>query len=280
MGRGLRVWAAATAAVAVLLIVVGGLVTTTKTGDTIPTWPHYRGKLHGGAWVEMSHRYAGMAVGFMALALAVAVHLKAPRFRALGWLAFAGVSVQGLLGGARVLHLALPDAVMAVLHATFAQVVFSALVALAVLPAAKTDDAGDAAEARGVGFAATAVCFFQLVAGAVTRHTGVGLEVHVVGAVAVMMLTSIFASRLVLTPLRRGGWVLGGLLAAQVVLGIATWALTRREGFVRSTEAPVVALLVVSAHVVVGAGLLAALASITALCRRPAKASAARAVLA
>lgn len=274
MPKGLRVWAAATAAVAVLLIVVGGLVTTTKTGDTIPTWPHYRGKLQGGAWVEMSHRYAGMAVGFMALALAVGVQLRAPRYRALAWLAFAGVAVQGLLGGARVLHLGLPDAVMAIVHAAFAQVVFTALVALAVLPAAKADVAGDAAEARGVGLAAAAVCFLQLVAGAVTRHTGVGLEVHLVGAVLVLLLASAFASRLVLTPLRRGGWVLLGLLGAQFALGIATWVLTRREGFVRSTEAPAVTLLLVSAHVVTGAGLLAACAVLAALCRRPSPAPA------
>jgi heme A synthase len=267
MSKAIRVWAAATAAVAVLLIVAGGLVTTTKTGDTIPTWPHYRGKLHGGAWVEWSHRVAAMAVGAMSLALAAAVHVRAPRFRPLGWLVFGGVAVQGLIGAVRIF---VPEALVAIVHATFAQVVFSALVALAVLVERERRDPGDAADARALGLLAAGVCFLQLVAGAVTRHTGNGLVVHVVGAVAVLLLVSAFASRLILTPLRRGGWVLISLLGVQFVLGIATWALTRREGFVRSTEAPVATLLLVSAHVAVGAGLLAACAVMTSLCRRPA----------
>jgi heme A synthase len=266
--RGLAVL---TAAMLVVLILVGGLVTTTRTGDTIPTWPFWRGALAGGAWVEWSHRAVAGVVGLLVLALAVALHWKEPRasVRRLGWLALAGVVVQALIGAVRIY---LPAAAVAIVHAVFAQAVFCLLVTLAWRPAQ------GAADARGLGIAATAASFLQLVAGAVTRHTGAGLEIHVAGAVAVLLLVSLFASRLMLTPLRRGGLVLLGLLGLQIALGIATWVVTRNS-FDRSVDAPVASLVTVSAHVATGAGLLASCLVLTLGCRR-APSAAPQAVLA
>jgi len=255
--RGLAVL---TAAMVVVLILVGGLVTTTKTGDTIPTWPLWRGQLAGGAWVEWSHRAVAGVVGLLVLGLAVALHWFEPRpgVRKLAWLALAGVVVQALLGAVRIY---LPVAAVAIVHAVFAQAVFCLLVMVAWRPAAGV------ADARGLGLAATAAAFLQLVAGAVTRHTGSGLEVHVVGAVGVFLLVSLFASRLMLTPLRRGGLVLLGLLGAQIALGVATWVITRNS-FDRSVDAPVASLVTISAHVAMGAGLLATCLVLTLGCRR------------
>ncbi len=252
--------AVVTAAMVVVLILVGGLVTTTRTGDTIPTWPFWRGTLSGGAWVEWSHRAVAGVVALLVLALAVLLHRFEPRasVRRLGWLALAGVVVQALIGAVRIY---LPAAAVAVVHAVFAQAVFCLLVALAWRPAE------GAADARGLGIAATAAAFLQLVAGAVTRHTGSGLEVHVAGAVVVLLLASLFASRLVLTPLRRGAFVLLGLLGFQMALGIATWMITR-SAFDRSVDAPVVSLAVVSLHVAAGAGILATCLVLALGCRR------------
>ncbi len=87
------------------------------------------------------------------------------------------------------------------------------------------------------------------------------------GAVAVLLLASLFASRLVLTPLRRGGFVLLGLLGVQIALGIATWVITRTS-FDRSVDAPVASLVTISAHVATGAGLLATCLVLTLGCRR------------
>jgi heme A synthase len=257
----IRSLAVATAAMVVVLILVGGLVTTTKTGDTIPTWPHWRGSLAGGAWVEWSHRAAAGIVALMTVALAATLHLRVPSLRNLGWLALGGVVVQALIGAVRIY---LPAAAVAIVHAVFAQVVFSALVSVAWLVTRKGEGGADA---RGLGVAATAASFLQLVAGAVTRHTGAGLEVHIAGAIVVLLLASMFASRLVLSPQRRGAFVLLGLLGAQLALGIATWAITR-NAFDRSVDAPVVSLVTISAHVATGAGILATCLVLTLGCRR------------
>ncbi len=280
--KALRSYAAVTAAMVVVLIIAGGFVTTTETGDTIPTWPHWRGKLHGGMWIEMSHRFLGMIVGVMALALGVLVQRNggSPAIRRLAWIAFAGVVVQGLLGFLRVRfpQAGPSQAMTAILHAIFAQVVFCAVVAVALMQS-KAWALRGTGDARGVGIAATASCLLQLIAGAVTRHTGLGFEVHVLGAVAVLFFASILASRLLMSPLRKGAWFLTGLLAFQILLGVFTWMFTRTEGFVRSAEAPLFTLSIVSLHVATGAGLLAASLSLTIL-GGPAKTPSLRAVAA
>jgi len=121
--KALRTYAALTAAMVVVLLLAGGLVTTTKTGDTIPTWPHWRGKIEGGTWVEWSHRAIAGVVGLMVLGLALA--LKRP----LGWVALAGVVVQALIGGLRIY---VPKALVSIVHTTFAQLVFCAVMAVAL----------------------------------------------------------------------------------------------------------------------------------------------------
>ena len=52
------------------LILAGSFVTTTKTGDTIPTWPATWGRTEAPGWfVEASHRYVAAAVGLLVLSL-------------------------------------------------------------------------------------------------------------------------------------------------------------------------------------------------------------------
>ena len=272
LSKGLRTFAALTAAMVVVLILAGGLVTTTETGDTIPTWPHWRGKLHGGMWVEMSHRFLGGLVGLMALGLALGVTVRdrRPAVRWLAWASFAGVTLQGLLGALRVLfsEAGPSQAVTAVIHAVFAQLVFCGFIATALSFSRAWTAVRPVSEAAGVGAAATVAAFLQLVVGAVARHTGIGLEVHVAGGILVLVLAAVFVSRLLLTPLHKGGVILASILVGQVLLGILTWALTRTGGFSRSTAAPAGTLVLVSAHVALGAGLLAGLLVTTLLCAR------------
>ena len=253
--KALRTYAALTAAMVVVLLLAGGLVTTTRTGDTIPTWPHWRGKIEGGTWVEWSHRAIAGVVALMVLGLALA--LKRP----LGWIALAGVVVQALIGGLRIY---VPKALVSIVHATFAQVVFCAVVAVA-LTQSKAWSLRGTGDARSLGIIATGACLLQLIFGAVARHTGSGFEVHVAGAVAVLIFASLLASRLLMTPLRNGAWLLTGLLGGQIALGVFTWIFTRTESFVRSPDAPVGTLLLVSLHVATGAGLLAACLGLTLL---------------
>lgn len=257
---GTRRLALAAAAMTLLLILAGGFVTTTRTGDTIPTWPKSWGRMEAGWPVEWTHR---------ALAAVVALLVAALAFRArrpLTWLALGAVVLQALVGGLRIY---LPKAAVSIVHAVFGQVVFCALAATAfTLSRAGAPAREGVPDASGWGAAATAICFLQLVAGAVTRHTGGGFTVHLVGAALVLFAVSIFASRLILSPLGRGARVLLALLGGQIALGIATWILTAR-GFVRSHEAPVFEILTISAHVALGAALLAATFVLT-LAARPA----------
>jgi cytochrome c oxidase assembly protein subunit 15 len=253
-----RRFAAATAGVTLLLILAGGFVTTTRTGDTIPSWPKSWGRMEAGWPVEWTHRAIAGTLAVMVFALAFLLQKREPRsaIRRLGWIAFAAVVLQALLGGLRIY---LPRPAVAIVHACFAQLVFCAMVGVAVLAGKGPASApGGPAEARGLGFAATAAAFLQLVAGAITRHTGAGLEVHVAGALVVLVLGSLFASRLVLSPLRRGAWLLLALLGSQLALGVSSWAITRSASFVRSIDAPALHLAAVSAHVAAGAAILAA----------------------
>lgn len=266
--KALKTLAALTAAMVVVLIIAGGFVTTTETGDTIPTWPHWRGKLHGGMWIEMSHRFLGMIVGILALALAVLTQRKDARrgARRLVWIAFAGVVVQGLIGFVRVRfpETGPSQAATAIVHAVFAQVVFCAVVAVALAQSRAWALRGSG-DARGLGVVATGTCLLQLIAGAIARHTGWGFELHALGAVVVLVAASLFASRLLATPLRGGAWLLTGILGLQIVLGLFTWILARVESFARSADAPVGTLVLVSLHVATGAALLAACLGLTIL---------------
>ena len=267
---GIRRLAALTAGMTLVLILAGGLVTTTGTGDTIPTWPKSWGRMSVGWPVEWSHRAAAGIVATLVTVLAVWLHRRESRpwVRRIGWIAFAAVLLQALIGGLRI-HTVAPVPV-AIVHACFGQLVFCAMVSVALFvsrawTAAPADET--AAPARRLGAAATGFAFLQLVAGAVTRHTGAVLVVHLLGAGLVLVTVSLFASRLMMTPLKKGANVLVMLLGLQMVLGMATWAI-KASGFQRSHESPVLQIATISAHVAVGAALLATSLGVTLMCHR------------
>ena len=100
------------------LIWVGGLVTTTESGMAVPDYPTTFGHnmfLYpldtwlGGPWqvfVEHGHRLLGALAGLVTIALCIALWRSDERrwVRWLGVAALAGVIVQGLLGGFRVIE--------------------------------------------------------------------------------------------------------------------------------------------------------------------------------
>src|SRR5205823_4680372 len=98
----------------------------------------------------------------------------------LGWLgvlALAGVIVQGLLGGFRVVLNALVGTNLALIHGLFAQLVFALLVSLAVFTsrswsAPRVFPREAAADRIGVlSVALVFLVFLQLIFGAILRHT-------------------------------------------------------------------------------------------------------------
>src|SRR5438132_57387 len=277
--RGIHRLAAATATATFVLLFVGGLVTSTGSGLAVPDWPLSFGQVFppmvGGVLFEHGHRLAATAVGCLTVVLALWTVVGDARasVRALGLLALLAVVLQGLLGGITVLY-KLPLAV-SVTHACLAQTFFCLTVTLALV----TGPTWSAPRPRRTppGLAAlagltTAVVFGQLVLGALMRHMHAGLAIpdfplafgrlvpplvtpyiavhfaHRVGALVVALAvgsTAVQVLRHTDGPwLHRPALLASSLLALQVTLGALTiWS--RR------------AVLPTTAHLVVGAALLA-----------------------
>ena len=170
-----------------LLVVAGGLVTSTGSGLAVPDWPLSFGTLFppmtGGVLFEHGHRLVAATVGLLTIVLAIWFGRKETRawVRRLAYVAIGAVVAQGLLGGLTVL-LRLPPSV-SVLHACLAQAFFCVVVLLAVATSKRFLAQGREAvpgEARAlfVPWAiATGLVYAQLVLGAVMRHTGAGLAI-------------------------------------------------------------------------------------------------------
>ena len=119
-----------------ILIFVGGLVTSTASGLSVPDWPLSFGQvfppMKGGVVYEHSHRMVAAFVGVLTTVLAIWIYRCDKRIwlRWLGFIALIAIILQGVLGGATVL-LSLPTEV-SVAHACIAQAFFCLTVSLAV----------------------------------------------------------------------------------------------------------------------------------------------------
>jgi cytochrome c oxidase assembly protein subunit 15 len=183
--RGRHLFGVATAAATLVLIFVGGLVTSTGSGLSVPDWPLSYGMLMppmvGGVFYEHSHRLVASLVGFLTLVLALwtARSESRPGVRRLAWAALAAVVAQGVLGGLTVVFL-LPTPV-SVAHACLAQTFFCIVIALAYSTSrewrAAPSGVVDVGGVRGAALAAAVIVFLQLLVGAVMRHIGAGLAI-------------------------------------------------------------------------------------------------------
>ena len=180
--------AVTTTASTLTLIVWGGVVRATRSGDGCPDWPTCFG-----SWVprwsyhtiiEYVHRALGVVSGLLAVALAVAGVIEVVRARrgrpsstprAAVWTAVALVplfGVQGALGGA-VVGSEL-DPTIVTLHFGLAMVVLGVLVAATTLAFEPDERGGD----RGFGritLVATVATFALLLVGTYVRAEGAGL---------------------------------------------------------------------------------------------------------
>ncbi len=139
--RGFRWLILATCVVTYALVVLGGVVRATGSGDACPDWPRCRGELipplESAILIEFSHRLLASLLGCLVLATAVAAWRWRRRVPAIFWAAIAAVALVGgqiVLGGMTVLndlpssmvmaHLALAAALLATLlvvtYASFA----------------------------------------------------------------------------------------------------------------------------------------------------------------
>ena len=232
---------------------MGGLVTTYGAGMAVPDWPNtfgYNLFLYPlESWLQVfdvllehSHRLIGAAVGLVAIGLAAALWVKdrRPTARALGVAAVVGVSIQGTLGGLRVIG---DDLLLAKVHGCTAPLVFSLAAALVAYtsPAFRERPAPavrpGARRLQRLSLAATALVYVQIVLGAQLRHLTpqespgwfvLWVWLHLIAAgllaAAVVWLLGLAGRRFAdERSLVHGARWLAAALVAQLVLGAATW---------------------------------------------------------
>ena len=177
-------------AATVLLIVAGGLVTSTGSGLAVPDWPTSYGwnmftfpmkHMVGGIFYEHGHRLIASGVGFLTIILALWIWKAEPRrwMRVLGFVALAAVCVQGLLGGITVLYF-LPTPVSTA-HAGLAQIFFCLTIAIALFTSKGWTQPKvvpvDDRLLRLVATTTTALIYLQVIVGATMRHSDAGLAI-------------------------------------------------------------------------------------------------------
>lgn len=264
--------------VTTVLIGWGGFVTSIDAGLAVPDWPSsFNSYDPFNPWpewwtltpvlAEHGHRLLGALVGLFTIGLALWTWFADSRrwMRILGVAALILVSVQGALGGLRVVWISLN---LAVVHACVAQLFF-ALIACMALFNSRTwvDPAGDrsiSAEKLNRSYrfamATAAVIYFQIILGALLRHPGTGIDttlatLHIFGATAVTILLAIlfFRHRPVLRGTTSGKLVtlLSVIVIAQVALGLTAYlVLLDERGMIMPSNLQVV---VNTSHLVFGA---------------------------
>jgi cytochrome c oxidase assembly protein subunit 15 len=281
-------------AASMLLLVVGGLVTSTDAGLAVVDWPNSFGynmflypfsRMTGGIYYEHAHRLFGALVGLTTVVLAVQLQLREPRrwVRGLGWAAVVMVVVQGVMGGLRVTGgftlsgspLAMrPNLVLAMIHGVFGQVFFATLVALGAFtstvwnqpparlrrPSARVD--------HWLSALLVLLVFGQLILGAAQRHLSALLIPHIVFGIAVVAPVAIHVGFRAwgmnegLKLLQRLGLVLVAAVALQVLLGFGAFVAVRAAE--TGNLHPAAEVLATTAHQGFGAVLLAT--AVTLLC--------------
>lgn len=188
----LHLFALLTAIATLVLIGVGGLVTSKSAGMSVPDWPTTYGynmflfpisKWVGGIFWEHIHRLAASTVGLLTAILAIWLWVKESRssLRWLGILAFFAVVLQGVLGGLRVI---LFKDEIGIFHAALAQMFLVLLCAIALITSrwwknlpATLAPVADRKNLRRFLLVGALLIFTQLVLGATMRHQHAGLAI-------------------------------------------------------------------------------------------------------
>ena len=274
-----------TAGATFLLIVIGGIVTSTESGLAVPDWPTTFGynmflyplsEMVGGILYEHSHRLMGSLVGLLTILLLVMLLVQDSRkwIKWLGFVAFIAVCVQGALGGLRVL-LDGPEVTefslnLAIVHACLAQAFFALLCGICWFTSRNwienqnqsegIADNVSAKKLRRLSLITTCLIYVQLIFGAILRHTGNRLDAHLLFAFLVTLHVFLLVRRF-FSP-NAGAERIGqslpllllGLLAVQLMLGLGAY-ITKLTA-IGATVSALLTDIVTTAHVAVGALML------------------------
>jgi cytochrome c oxidase assembly protein subunit 15 len=310
LNRSARRWAIVLVCATFPLIWVGGLVTTYGAGMAVPDWPSTYGYnlfLYPiSTWilgpfdlfVEHGHRLFAALVGVFTILLLVAIY-RSPsqqRLRGLALVALAGVILQGLLGGARVLF---DERALATIHACTAPLFFALVVGLASMTSPFWQKPlGDLPRDRrapdklaGIAQAATlatGLVFLQIVLGALLRHLpvtarpgtfGVLVQFHLMMAALLTLFLAVLTVRILgrrdlPRSLKRPAAVISLVIVCQLLLGGASWVSRYGwpfgladhglfAGYTVQAQA-MIPSLIITAHVAFGSLLLGLLVWLTA----------------
>ena len=282
--RGVHRFAVFVVCWTIFLFIAGALVTSQDAALSVPDWPSTFGtllpswmQLSGGAFFEHSHRVIAGVMGVLTLILAIAIWVKEERvwLRWFAAIAVGGVVVQAILGGQvviQLLHYWLP-----VIHACFAEIVFAAVLSIAVFTSRwwvserpQLRDSGSPSM-RTVATVNAEMIFLQVILGAGFRHQEIPIWPHMAGALVVLgvvIWTAIVLRRRFGTSreLSTARVLLHAIVGTQILLGLAAyWSrLTTADA---AQPMPVMVWLTVI-HTVFGAILFAFSVLIVLLCYR------------
>ncbi len=224
---------------------MGALVTTLKAGMAFADWPSSDGHnmllypwfndfaSNPEKFTEHGHRLAGMLIGFISIALAVAGWLQEKRWvRGFVTAILIAVIGQGLLGGARVV---LDKQLLAMIHSMTGACFFGLCLVFRLLCSQRWPEWRLAKDTRMTPVA-TALVFLAAVAvagqyflGGMLRHLHMMMNEHLLGAALASAICSIAAVCLLRSEnslLRSSGAGIFGMLGVQLLLGAGSY-LTR-----------------------------------------------------
>jgi heme a synthase len=259
------------------LILVGAGVTTTDAGMAYPDWPTSDGHLlNPPGWTESSptlfehgHRLIGWVVGMLAIALAILCWKRRGLCRGVGLGTLLAIVVQGTLGGFRVTEI---STTFAMIHGMWGQVCFCLACTAALVTSRSWINGAGRIQARSLRFfrrgcvLALVSVVIQLGLGATYRHfdSGHALIGHVLWAVWLVLILG-WAAFWMLGEYPRDailgklGRALGVLLITQLLLGGGAFIVVVMGG----AWSPFLMWAVPSAHVLVGAAILACMVMTT-----------------
>ncbi|HXV83456.1 MAG TPA: COX15/CtaA family protein [Candidatus Binatia bacterium] len=255
------------------LLFIGGLVTSKGAGLAVPDWPTTFGynmflypwsQMVGNVFYEHSHRLVASGVGLLTIALAVTFWLQERRhwLRWLGVAALLLVILQGIIGGLRVVLL---ENTLAIVHAALAQAFFALTVSLAIFTSTewnselKEEPISDGGRLRRLCAITTGLIYLQAIVGAVLRHTGERVDIHLLFAALIVLhvlfiLVRIMKLDIARPKLTRLAGFLAILLIIQMLLGLGSYF----GKFTSMLELPMEALVILTTtHVAMGALMLA-----------------------
>lgn len=269
---GIHRYAKALAVATFILIIAGGLVTSTGSGLSVPDWPLSYGRFFppmiGGILYEHSHRIIAGTVAVLTLILAV-LACRSPvskSVRTLSLTALGLVILQALLGGVTVLfHLPL---FVSVAHACIAQIFFCLIITLTLISSPlwgqiTPEEAEGSQKFQRLCLSALILIFLQIFSGAFVRHSSniTALTFHVINVILIALhvfliitnsITHFSRFKTILIP----SLLLVHFLLIQSLLGTATFVFTRL--LENNPEIFLGAVIFRTAHQTTGALMLAA----------------------